>query len=199
VPTEILLAEIVSADRRGVRRAAKLLHQGEVIGFPTDTVYGLAAFAGDPRACDRVFEIKKRDRAQQLIMMAARLEALEDLVEISDRARVLMSRWWPGPLTLVLPAKKGSWPTLGVRIPDHGVALQLLEEVGEPLATTSANLSSQPPAMTAIEVAHLDGVAAVLDGGAGPGGQPSTVLSLVGSSPTLIRPGPIPKASLLGS
>jgi L-threonylcarbamoyladenylate synthase len=185
------MSRILSSGPAGLRSAAELLRAGQVIAFPTDTVYGLAALAGDPAACERIYEIKRRDRSQQLIAMAGSPEELEGLVVIDERARVYMKRWWPGPLTIVLPTRSGEPPTLGVRIPDHPVALALLREVGEPLATTSANLSGEPPAMTAEEAARLEGLAAVLDGGRAPGGQPSTVLSLTGPAPVVLRAGPV--------
>lgn len=188
---------VLTATAAGVRRAAELLKAGEVIAFPTDTVYGLAALARDPAACERIYEVKRRDRSQQLIAMAASADGLAPLVELDDRARSLAARWWPGPLTLVLPARGSGPPTLGVRIPDDPVALALLREVGEPLATTSANLSGRPPAMTAEEAGILAGLGAVLDGGRAPGGRPSTVVSLTGPAMEILREGPISGRDLL--
>ncbi|HLH71269.1 MAG TPA: L-threonylcarbamoyladenylate synthase [Candidatus Dormibacteraeota bacterium] len=181
----------LSPDPAGLARAARLLREGEVIAFPTDTVYGLAALARDARACERIFEIKGRERSRQLIAMVADPKALDPLVTVTGRARWFMDRWWPGPLTLVLPTRSGRPPTLGVRIPDHPVALALLRAVGEPLATTSCNRSGAPPALTAEEASRLEGLAAVLDGGRAPGGQASTVLSLVGPEAEVLRQGPI--------
>jgi L-threonylcarbamoyladenylate synthase len=167
-----------------------------VIAFPTDTVYGLGALARDPQACQCIFAIKHRDQSQQLIMMAAEVEQLTLLAVFDDRAQALAEHWWPGPLTLVLPARQGPPSTLGVRIPDHALALALLREVGEPLATTSANLSGEAPAMNAEEAARLDGLTAVLDGGRAPGGQPSTVVSVVEPSIKVLREGPISSEEL---
>lgn len=192
-----MTVEILTASEAGLRRAAELLRAGRVIAFPTDTVYGLAALARDPIACERIYEIKRRDRSQQLIAMAAEPDELASLVELDDRARWFADRWWPGPLTLVLPAREETRPTLGVRIPDHPVALALLAEVGEPLATTSANLSGEPPAMTAGEAAHLAGVAAVVDAGRAPGGSPSTVASLAGPTLEVLREGPVSRHDLV--
>jgi L-threonylcarbamoyladenylate synthase len=171
----------------GVERAAELILAGEVVAFPTDTVYGLAAL---PEAAERIYAAKRRPAEKQLIAMAPAPAELERLVVADSRARALMRRWWPGPLTLVLPTRSGDPPTLGVRIPDHPVALALLAAVGRPVLTTSANLSGEPPAMTAAEVT-LEGVAAVLDGGRAPGGQPSTVLDLTAQEPRVLRPGPV--------
>ena len=170
-----------------VRRAAELIRGGEVVAFPTDTVYGLAALPG---AAARIFAAKHRPDDKQLIAMAASPTAFEGLVEVSSKARALMERHWPGPLTLVLPTRSGDPPTLGVRVPNHPLALELLRAVGEPVLTTSANRSGEPPALTADEV-RLPGVAAVLDGGRAPGGVPSTVVAVEGERLRLIRPGPV--------
>ena len=199
------VAEIVFAPH-GIERAVELLAAGEVVAFPTDTVYGLAALAGDERAVRRVYELKGRPLSQPLILMVREAGTAEDWAIVDDRARRLMGRWWPGPLTLVLPARAGLRPplaagrprTVAVRIPDHRVALALLAAAG-PLATTSANRSGEPPALTALEAAWVDGVAAVVDGGRAPGGVPSTLLDLSSGEPKVLREGPIPGASLAGT
>ena len=190
--------DFLTPDAEGVARAAVLLKSGSVVAFPTDTVYGLAARAADRRAVLKVYEIKGRSLSQPLVLMVAEPAQLKDWVEPSAYARKLMERWWPGPLTLVLPATRRVTPplgagrprTLGVRIPDHPVALALLRAAGEPLATTSANPTGRPPAMTPIEAA-LTGVAAVLDGGRAAGGTPSTVLDVTGPRPRTLRAGPV--------
>ena len=189
--------ERLAPDAGGLARAAELLRGGQVVAFPTDTVYGLAALWRDEHARARIYEIKRRPHALPLIPMVAEPDRLAPLVHVDGRARSFMDRWWPGPLTLVLPAASAEPRTLGVRIPDHPVALALLREVGEAVATTSANLSGARDAMTADEAAQLDGVAAVLDGGRAPGGQPSTVLSLAAPDAEVLREGPVPARDLL--
>ena len=198
--------DFLSCDRAGVARAAGLVRAGHVIGFPTDTVYGLAALAANRRAVRHVFEVKGRSLSQPLILMVAAPDELDEYARVDDRARAYMRRWWPGPLTLVLPARDGVGPpltsagrprTVAARIPDHPVALALLHEVGEALATTSANRSGEPPAVTPLETAWVDGLAAVLDGGRAPGGVPSTLLDVSGETPRVLREGPIPEADLL--
>lgn len=162
-----------------------------MVGFPTDTVYGLAVLPGGE---SRVYEIKARPDRLPLILMVAEPSQAEAFVAVDRRARAYMERWWPGPLTLVLPAGDA---TLGVRIPDHPLALELLRAAG-PLLTSSANHHGEPPAMTAEEAARLPGLAGVLDGGRAPGGEPSTVISLLpGHEPTVIREGAI-SSHLLG-
>jgi L-threonylcarbamoyladenylate synthase len=194
------------ADGAGVRRAVELLGAGLVVGFPTDTVYGLAALAVRADAVERIFVAKGRPRWQPLILMVHGLGRVHEVAEVGERERRCMERWWPGPLTLVLRARRGlepplvtgAPPTVGVRIPDHPAALALLAAAGAPLATTSANRSGEPEAITAREAARLAGVAAVLDGGPAPGGVPSTLLDLSGPEPRILREGPIPGEALLG-
>jgi tRNA threonylcarbamoyl adenosine modification protein (Sua5/YciO/YrdC/YwlC family) len=192
-----MTAPLLPASPEGLARAAALLARGEVIAFPTDTVYGLAAVATDRAARERVYLVKRRPAEKALIAMASDVEAFSPLVDLTPPARALARRWWPGPLTLVLPARTGDEPTQGVRIPDHPLALALLRAVGVPLATTSANLSGMPPARTAQQAAQLDGVAAVLDGGPAPGGVASTVLTLAAEDPEVLRAGPISRPALL--
>ena len=179
----------------GLRRAAQLLRSGAVLAFPTDTVYGLGASFDDEVAQKRIYQIKGRPVGMPLILMVAAESQLEGLVHVDSRAESFMRRWWPGPLTLILHAKGGG--TLGVRIPKHKVALGLLSHAG-PLMTTSANLHGGEPAMNAQEAGTLDGVMAVVDGGAAPAGTASTVLDLTGPEPHVLREGAIPTAELLG-
>ena len=186
---------VLKPTRSGLTRAANLLRSGGVVAFPTDTVYGLAAAADDEVATRRIYAIKGRPVGLPLILMAAAESQLEGWVHVDSRAEDIIRRWWPGPLTVILHAKGGG--TLGVRIPKHEVALELLRAAG-PLMTTSANLHGKEPAMTAAEAASLDGVAAVLDGGAAPGGVASSVLDLTGPEPHVLREGAIPTAQLLG-
>jgi L-threonylcarbamoyladenylate synthase len=162
-----------------------------VIAFPTDTVYGLAVMPGEEA---KVHSVKGRPAELPLILMVAEPAQAEAFVTVDGRARWYMERWWPGPLTLVLPAGEG---TLGVRIPDHPLALALLRATG-PLLTTSANRHGEPPAMTAKEASRIGGLAGVLDGGRAPGGEPSTVIALLpGKEMTVIREGAI-SSHLLG-
>jgi L-threonylcarbamoyladenylate synthase len=182
--------DLLRPDARGLADAARLLRAGGVIAFPTDTVYGLAALASDRAAVGRIYELKGRSPSQPLILMVAEAADLDTSVVVDERAKGYMARWWPGPLTLVLPAREGA-VTIAVRIPDHPVALALLREVGEPLATTSANRSGDPPALAADDAARLGGLDAVLDGGRAPGGVPSTLLDLTGTEPRTLREGPV--------
>lgn len=198
--------DILTADAGGIARVVDLLRAGEVVGFPTDTVYGLAALARHDRAVRRVFEVKGRPLSQPLILMVADAAQLEGWAHVDERARAYMLRWWPGPLTLVLPARDGVGPpltsptrprTIAARVPDHAVALELLRAVGEALATTSANRSGEPPALTPLETAWVEGLAAVLDGGRAPGAVPSTLLDVSREEPRILRAGPVPAEALV--
>jgi len=186
---------VLKPTRAGLTRAAQLVRGGGVIAFPTDTVYGLGAAADDEIARKRIYRIKGRPVGLPLILMVAAESQLEGFVHLDSRSEAFVRRWWPGPLTLILHAKGGG--TLGVRIPLHKVALELLRAAG-PLMTTSANLHGKDPAMTASEAGALPGVTAVLDGGAAPGGTASTVLDLTGPEAHVLREGAIPAPELLG-
>ena len=177
-----------------VDAAAQELLKGGIVAFPTETVYGLAASASDAEAQHRIYEIKNRPRVLPLILMVAEPDDLDGWVEVDEQAKRYMIRFWPGPLTLVLK-RPGASPTLGVRIPDHPLALRLLRIAG-PLMTTSANLSGEPPALTAAEAEKLSGLAGVVDGGVVPGGRASTVLDLTGDEPRILREGALTAADL---
>ncbi|MEA2628289.1 MAG: L-threonylcarbamoyladenylate synthase [Chloroflexota bacterium] len=186
---------VVKPTRAGLTRAAQLIREGGVVAFPTDTVYGLGAAADDEVATKRIYRIKGRPAGLPLILMVAAESQLEGFVHVDSRAEAYIRRWWPGPLTLILHATGGA--TLGVRIPQHKVALDLLRVAG-PLMTTSANLHGKEPAMTAKEAGLLQGVTVVIDGGAAPGGTASTVLDLTGPEPHVLREGAILAPELLG-
>jgi L-threonylcarbamoyladenylate synthase len=193
-------------------RAAEVIRTGGVVAFPTETVYGLGAAAFDEKAVARVFEIKRRPRFDPLIVHVSGPEQLPGIVrEIPAAAQVLIERFWPGPLTLVLP-KNAAVPdlvtaglaTVAVRMPRHPVALELIERAGTPIAAPSANPFGYISPTTAQHVdrqlGHL--VDMVLDGGPCTVGVESTVLSLAGEQPVILRAGGVsPEAieSVLGA
>ncbi|NLL42485.1 MAG: threonylcarbamoyl-AMP synthase [Firmicutes bacterium] len=182
-----------------IEEAAALLKQGEVVAFPTETVYGLGANALDTRAVEAIFQAKGRPQDNPLIVHIGAQSQVQELVrEIPPAAKLLMERFWPGPLTLVL--KKGGLipavvtaglDTVAVRMPDHPVALELLKSTGFPLAAPSANISGRPSPTRAEHVfADLKGkIPAVLDGGETGWGVESTVLDCTVSPFRLLRPG----------
>jgi L-threonylcarbamoyladenylate synthase len=193
--TEILLAD----DAGAVARAAALLRAGETVAFPTETVYGLGADALNPSAVRRVFAAKGRPADNPLIVHVAKAEDTAALVrELDGRARALMARFWPGPLTLVLPRSDAVPPevtagldTVGVRLPAHPAARALIRAAGTPVAAPSANRSGKPSPTSARHVYDdLCGrVPLILDGGDCAVGLESTVLDLTETVPVVLRPG----------
>ncbi len=190
---------VIPYENEALEQALELLQQGELVAFPTDTVYGLGVMAFDAQAIDRLYQAKGREAGKAIAILVGEAEALQRVTAgMNEMAMRLAQRFWPGPLTLVveghpsLPTNLSPRPTVGVRMPDHPVALTLLRRAG-PLAVTSANLSGAPNANTAQEVlAQLGGrVALILDGGKTPGGLPSTVLDCTGPQPVILRLGPI--------
>jgi len=192
--------EVLSSTNPGAFEVAiGHLQRGELVAFPTDTVYGLGALLMIPSAIEQLYAVKGRDAAKAIAVLLGDEAALLQVAgALSGLAARLVERFWPGPLTLVvpahpaLPANLSSQLTVGVRMPDHPVALALLRRTG-PLAVTSANRSGQPSARTAGEVyAQLNGrLPLILDGGETPGGLPSTVVDCTGSEPLILRQGPI--------
>jgi L-threonylcarbamoyladenylate synthase len=186
-----------------IRRAAAALRRGEPVAFPTETVYGLGANALDPRAVRRVFEAKGRPDDNPLIVHVAGLAMLRGLVRgVPPAARDLAERFWPGPLTIVLPKRASvpdevtaGLPTVAVRVPDHPVALALIEAAGVPLAAPSANRSGRPSPTRAAHVARDFPSLLVLDGGPARHGLESTVVAL-GDPPRVLRLGAIPVEEL---
>ncbi|MEB3750801.1 L-threonylcarbamoyladenylate synthase [Geobacillus icigianus] len=191
-----------------IREAAEWLRVGEVVAFPTETVYGLGADAANTEAVEKIFAAKGRPSDNPLIVHVATMAQAESVVAaIPPLARTLMERFWPGPLTLVLPKRKGAvservtagLPTVAVRMPAHPLALALIEESGLALAAPSANRSGRPSPTTAAHVlADLNGrIAGVMDGGPTGIGVESTVLDCSQTVPTILRPGGVTKEALM--
>nr|WP_295664004.1 L-threonylcarbamoyladenylate synthase [Polymorphobacter sp.] len=200
--------ETVAADPAGITRAVALLAKGHVVALPTETVYGLAGDATDPAAVAAIYAAKGRPGFNPLIVHVVDLAAAERLVEVDAIARALATRFWPGPLTLVLPARPGNGiapevtaglATLAVRVPAHPVMRAVLAAFGRPLAAPSANASGTISPTTAAHVAATLGgrIPLIVDGGATPGGLESTIVRIDGGRVSLLRPGGI-DAALLG-
>lgn len=193
--------ELLTASAEGVARAGALLRRGEVVGIPTETVYGLAADALNPSAVMRIFEAKGRPSDNPLIVHIAARAQLDALVtEVPAAAERLASLWWPGPLTMIFKkaacvpsVTSGGLSTVAVRLPAHPTARAIIEAAGCPLAAPSANRSGSPSPTTVAHVtADMDGrVAAILDGGASGVGVESTVVDMTREVPRLLRPGGI--------
>ncbi|MDM5190948.1 L-threonylcarbamoyladenylate synthase [Bacillus sp. DX4.1] len=196
----------IKEDYPQLREAAKLLRENEAIGFPTETVYGLGANAMNDEAIAKIFEAKGRPSDNPLIVHIGAKSQLTDIVrEIPPVADVLMKHFWPGPLTLILPKKDGisekvtaGLDTVGVRMPDHPVALALIEEADVPVAAPSANRSGRPsPTLASHVYEDLNGkIAGIVDGGATGVGVESTVIDCTSEVPTILRPGGITKEQL---
>lgn len=197
--------EILSADHpSALQHAIDVLDHGGLVAFPTDTVYGLGAPAFSAESIERLYVAKGRNSTRAIaILLSSSEELTEVAIEVNNTATRLASLFWPGPLTLVvarnpdLPDILAPLPTIGVRVPDHPVALSLLSQTG-PLAVTSANLSGSSNARTAQEVMkQLRGrIHLILDGGRTPGGVPSTVVDCTSLDPVILRPGPIPEGDI---
>lgn len=189
------------AAEKGIREAAVLLQAGETVAFPTETVYGLGADARSTKAVEAVFAAKGRPSDNPLIVHISDADQLEGMVaKINDTARTLMNMFWPGPLTLVLPVVPqalssrvtAGLDTVGVRMPDHPIALRLIAEAGCPLAAPSANRSGRPSPTLAQHVREdLEGrIGGILDGGPTGVGLESTVVQAADDGTvTILRPG----------
>ena len=199
--TEVLVVDRDAPEAIVIRRAADWLTRGGLVAFPTETVYGLGVNALSAAAVQRLFEAKGRPASDPLIVHVAALAQVEQVArELPPAAHALAARFWPGPLTLVLPkssripaAVTAGLDTVGVRVPAHPVALALLEAAAIPVAAPSANLFSRPSPTRAEHVMQdLAGrIDLVLDGGPTLVGVESTVLDLTGAVPVVLRPGAV--------
>ncbi|EHP68685.1 Sua5/YciO/YrdC/YwlC family protein [Metallosphaera yellowstonensis MK1] len=184
-----------------IKRAAKVIREGGLVAFPTETVYGLGANAFDPIAATKVFKAKRRPMDNPLIVHIADMEQLYDVAkDVPDEILDLCQRVWPGPLTLVLKKAEGvplettgGLNTVAVRMPAHPVALQLIRESGVPIGAPSANLAGRPsPTLAEHVIQDLgDSVDVILDGGETFFGVESTIINATVSPPVLLRPGPL--------
>lgn len=203
----LMPARVHAPTPRNLRLLAAALKRGELVAIPTETVYGLAAHALDPRACRRIFTAKRRPDHDPLIVHVTDLRAAEELAEFNDAARVIARHFWPGPLTLVLPKKKivpgivtSGQDTVALRSPAHPLARKLLKLSGLPLAAPSANLFGYVSPTTAEHVRLGLGarIKHILDGGACRVGVESTIVAV---SPTgalrVLRPGAISALEML--
>lgn len=202
----MIRTEILRPDAAGISRAAAYLEQGQLVAFPTETVYGLGADARNSLAVARIFEAKGRPRFNPLIVHVGSADLARDYVAWSDQAEAMARAFWPGPLTLVLPIRADAGlsdlvtaglPSLALRVPAHPLAQKLLAAFGGPVAAPSANPSGRiSPTTAAHVIAGLEGrIAAVLDGSPCAVGLESTILSLTGT-PTLLRHGGLPLESI---
>lgn len=197
---------LLTSQNDSIDQALSVLHNGGLVAFPTDTVYGLGCLAFDAAGIELIYQAKGRDSAKAIPILIGDLEQFSQIaLELTPSAGKLAARFWPGALTLVvpkhpnLPENLSQTPTVGVRMPDMAYTLALLRRSG-PLAVTSANLSGKDNPKTALDVLEqLDGrIDLVLDGGATPGGVPSTVVDCTARQARILRLGAITAAQIEG-
>ena len=193
------MTDVLPPTPEGLERAAQLLRDGEMVAFPTDTVYGVGVSAAHPERIDALLALKQRPAEKRIPMLVADLaQAVGAGWVADDRAHRLSRHFWPGALTLVLSSPAGG--TQAFRAPDHPVALDLIRRTG-PILATSANRSGEPDTLGADDVliafaTQQDELAAVVDGGVVPGGVASTVLDLAATPARILRDGPITREQL---
>jgi L-threonylcarbamoyladenylate synthase len=198
------VTDVLPPTPEGIARAAGLVRDGELVAFPTDTVYGVGGGWEQGGVLDRIFALKRRLPEKRVPILVESLDQAASAGWWADeRAAALAARFWPGPLTLVL-ARRSSAPlpadTQAFRAPDHPVALALLRAAG-PLYATSANVSGEPETLEAVDVlvafaTAADALSAVIDGGRVPGGVASTVVDLSIAPARVVRDGPLSRAQL---
>lgn len=203
--TELIKLTVTDGEEKYIK-ASELLREGQVVGIPTETVYGLAGNAYSPEAVKRIFEAKGRPQDNPLIVHISEFSEILDLVsEVPETAKKLANEFWPGPLTMILPKSDkvplcvtGGLPTVAVRCPSHPIARTLIKVSGLPLAAPSANLSGKPSPTKAEHVyKDLKGrVPMIIDGGECDEGVESTVITLATEKPRLLRPGNITLSQL---
>lgn len=191
-----------------IEAAAEVLRRGGLVAYPTETFYGLGALARDAAAVERLARAKGRPDGKPLPLLAADRAQVDTVAEVGPAAARVAAALWPGPLTLVLPARPGLAPavaagtaTVGVRVPGSEIARALARAAGGPLVSTSANLSGAPPPARPEELsAELRArVDHVLDGGPTPGGLASTVVAVEGDALRLVREGAVPFGAVLAA
>ncbi len=196
------MTRILPATDQSLTDAAQLILDGELVAFPTETVYGLGANALDGQAVAKIFAAKGRPSFNPIISHGANVAMLEEHAIFDERALALADKFWPGPLTMILPRRENSMiselvtaglPTIAVRIPAHPTALQLIEKAGVPIAAPSANKSGQlsPTSPHHVSDSLGEAVQFILAGGNAKFGLESTVLDLSGDHPVILRPGAI--------
>jgi len=188
-----------------IEQAAFLLRQGQLVCYPTDTVYGIGATASNEDAIRRLYAVKGRSPDKPLPLLISEPAEASRYAEITPVAKTLISRFWPGPLTIVMRKAKGlrsralaGQKTVGLRVPDNDVPRRLVRMLGEPLTGTSANRSGSRPPVSAAEVAFSLGemVSLVMDGGRAPGEVESTVVDVSGRAPAIVREGAVSREEL---
>jgi L-threonylcarbamoyladenylate synthase len=187
-------------DSKVIAAAADILRVGGVVAYATDTLYGLAVDPRQDEAVARLFDVKGRQERQAIPLIAASLEQAQAVGEFSEPEVRLAREFWPGPLTIVVPARSGlssrvlaGGLTIGIRVPAHAVARALAGELGSPITSTSANRSggAAPASASALDSEIARRIDAVIDSGPAPGGEPSTIVTMTSGELQLLRAGAI--------
>jgi L-threonylcarbamoyladenylate synthase len=187
--------------KNAIMEAVTILKAGGIISYPTESFYAIGAMAMNEKAVKKIFDIKNRPYGKPLPLIVDDIQTLHTAAKkIPDQAIALMKKFWPGPLTIILEARKelpllitGEGKNVAVRIPGESAALQIAKSINVPITATSANLSSMPPAINAEEVLSYfgDNIDLILDGGQAPGGKPSTILDVTVTPVRILREGSI--------
>ncbi len=200
------MSRIVAVNQTSLDQAADILRNGGLVAFPTETYYGLAVDPRQSRALERLFQVKRRRKQLPILVLVSETNQIPLLVrDVPLIFQRLIKRFWPGPLTLVCPARSalsplltGNTGTVGLRQSPNETANQLIRTFGNPITATSANISGFAAAVTADGVARIffDAIDLILDGGTTPGGRASTLVGIQGSSLHCLREGTIPFAEV---
>jgi len=185
-------------NNRSTDKAIAFLKSGGIIAFPTDTVYGIAAMPLNKKAVRKLYKIKKREKKKPIaLLISSKILAEKFAVSIPSKAKKLMTKYWPGPLTLIFKKRKSipdflasGLPTIGIRMPDNKIALKLIRKAGGALAVTSANISGNKPAISADQIKRLKGIDLIIDGGKCKIGISSSVVFVSKDRMKIIRKGP---------
>lgn len=201
--------ELIKCTKKNIQKVASIIKDGGVVGYPTDTIYGLGADPFSHRAVTNLFMLKERALGSSIILLVGQDYDVTKLVCVSDTAQKIMHAFWPGPLTIIMPMTKfardnlspfvyGEHDTLALRVPSSKDALALLSECNMPITSTSANLSGMPNPKSAIDVFDTfnGSLPAVLDGGV-LDNSPSTIVSVIDDDINIIREGKITKNDIL--
>jgi len=200
--TEILQVNPRDPEGEAIRKAVEYIKAGEVVAYPTETIYGLAVDVYNEKAVKKLYNLKQRDYGLPISILVSDMKMLERVVkEVSDSAKQLIKSFWPGPLTICFPASNRISKALvtntgkiGVRFSSHPVATAIVRELGVPITTTSANPSSFPPSLNVKHINNYfkDKLACIIDGGESEPSRGSTVVDVAGDTMAVIRDGAIP-------
>jgi L-threonylcarbamoyladenylate synthase len=198
--------KILKASPESAKECARYLEEGELIVYPTETVYGIGADAMNESAVEKVFLAKHRDTGNVVSVAVGDMESARKIAEFNPAAEAIAEKFLPGPVTLILKSKAKikyavSKGNIGIRVPDDAFFMELWKSFGRPVVSTSANLSGEPDPVRAEDVdgSLLESVAAIVDGGKTKYGKPSTVVDVSEGKATVVRDGAVPTCTILNA